>query len=602
MNITDIILTEEAREGFFPTPPDVAEKLLEGIEWTLIASILEPSAGKGDLVKAAIKARYEATGRYRDTGFEIDCVEIDPYLRQILKYNASDEAVKNLRIRLTALHNIGYSKMKKEEHREYEEIESELEMHQSADVRVVHDDFLTYRTEKQYSLILMNPPFADGDRHLLKALEMQKHGGRIACILNAETLRNPYTNTRKLLLRELARLDADIEYIDNGFSSAERKTDVSVAIIKVQIPAASHHSTIYERMEAAVKAEEAAMPEQKSIVFGDYIDRAIQHYRTEVAATMEFIREYRALCPLMTRSFKDGGVGSDPFLTLVVERDSVYSGLNVDKYMRLVRLKYWKALFDNPEFTKNMTSELRDRYHSDVQEFANYEFSRFNIEQLIMDINSKLTSGIQKAIIDLFEKLTYTHSWYPEYEVNRHYFNGWRTNEAHKIGKKSIIPTYGMFSDYAWEKKTSFKVSTAYKVISDIEKVFDYINGGAEDDGYNLNDRLELAAAEGKTRNIECKYFKIDLFKKGTTHIKYTNLELVEKLNIYAARNKNWLPPNYGKATYKGLSTEERAVVDGFHGDGTEGSGEKAYIEVLARKDYYLSDATRNVAALMPGA
>ena len=601
MNLTNIITTEEAREGFFPTPPDVAEKLLEDIDWTLVKSILEPSAGKGDLVKAAIKARYDATGRYRDTGFEIDCIEIDPYLRQILKFNASDEVVEDLRKRRIALHSISYSSMTKEEHRELDEIEAMLEMHQSASVRVVHDDFLTFRTEKQYSLILMNPPFADGDRHLLKALEMQKHGGRIACILNAETLRNPYTNIRKLLLRELERLDAEIEYIDNGFSSAERRTDVSVAIIKVHIPAVSYHSTIYERMEEAVKAEEAAAPEQRAIVFGDYIDRQITHYRTEVAATMEFIREYRALCPLMTRSFKDGGVGSDPILTLVVERDSDYSGLNVDKYMRLVRLKYWKSLFDNPEFTKNMTSELRDRYHSDVEQLANYEFSRFNIAQLIIEINANLVDGIQKAIMDLFEKLTFTHSWYPEYEVNKHYFSGWRTNEAHKIGKKSIIPTHGMFSDYSWTKET-FNVSTAYKVISDIEKVFDYLNGGAENDGYSLEERLKEAEAAGRTRNIECKYFKIDIFKKGTTHIKYTDLDMVEKLNIYAAQNKNWLPPNYGKATYKDMSKEERTVVDGFHGDGTEGSGEAAYIDVLARKDYYLSDSTRNMPALMAGA
>lgn len=43
-----------------------------------------------------------------------------------------------------------------------------------AGYRVVGDDFLTYSTMKQYDLIVMNPPFSNGDAHLLKALKMQQ--------------------------------------------------------------------------------------------------------------------------------------------------------------------------------------------------------------------------------------------------------------------------------------------------------------------------------------------------------------------------------------------------------------------------------------------
>ena len=57
----------------------------------------------------------------------------------------------------------------------------------------------------------MNPPFSNGDKHLLKALQMQEKGGNIVCLLNAETLRNPYTESRKELIRQLDKYDADIE-------------------------------------------------------------------------------------------------------------------------------------------------------------------------------------------------------------------------------------------------------------------------------------------------------------------------------------------------------------------------------------------------------
>lgn len=49
----------------------------------------------------------------------------------------------------------------------------------------------------------MNPPFSNGEQHLLKALELQKSGGHIICLLNAETLNNPFTLARKELLRVL---------------------------------------------------------------------------------------------------------------------------------------------------------------------------------------------------------------------------------------------------------------------------------------------------------------------------------------------------------------------------------------------------------------
>ena len=79
-------------------------------------------------------------------------------------------------------------------------------------------------------------------------------------------------------------------------------------------------------------------------------------------------------------------------------------------------------------------------------------------------------------------------------------------------------------------------------------------------------------------------------------------MKLVDKLNIYAAQNRKWLPPNYGKAGYTDMDASERAVVDSFHGDGTEGSGERAYAEVLARKDYYLAAPVPEMRLLQEGA
>ena len=116
---------------------------------------MEPSAGKGDIaeyVKEAIRCH-----RYRYDA-QIDCIEKDRQLRSLLEGKG---------------------------------------------FHVIHDDFLTYQGQFHYNLIIMNPPFADGDRHLMKALEIQKYVGSVLCILNAETIEHPYSNLRKALLQKL---------------------------------------------------------------------------------------------------------------------------------------------------------------------------------------------------------------------------------------------------------------------------------------------------------------------------------------------------------------------------------------------------------------
>ncbi len=447
----------------------------------------------------------------------------------------------------------------------------------------------------------MNPPFADGDKHLLKAIEMQKNGGSIICLLNAETIRNPYTLTRKVLVDKLQELNADIQYINDAFSSdAERKANVDVAIVRIHIEYEPEESTIWDQMKKAVAEEEIPDAEIHALVAGDYIEQAIQLYNTEVAATMKLVREYKALVPYMPRALNSSeSFEKMPIITLRVLDDSYLREFDINKYLRTVRLKYWTALFTNEQFTSRLTSKLRERFRNNVEHMANYEFSAFNIKQIMVEMNASMMDGVKKAIMDLFDKLTEEHSWYPECTKNVHYFNGWKTNKAHKIGKKCIIPTYGMFSSYSWDKG-SFNQSTAYNVISDIEKALDYLNADREEDGYDLNARLSWAHDSGRTRNIELKYFKVDFFKKGTTHIKFypESMKLVERLNIYAARERNWLPPSYGQKTYSNLQQEEKAVVDSFHGDGTDGSGQAAYTEILRQSAYYLTDPTQTIPAL----
>lgn len=93
---------------FYPTPAHLARKMLDKVNFKEVTTVLEPSAGKGDLIEIV----KQKEGGFYGYKFDIDAIEKDANLRHILN---------------------------------------------GKEYRTVHDDFLTYETFKQYDLIIMNP-------------------------------------------------------------------------------------------------------------------------------------------------------------------------------------------------------------------------------------------------------------------------------------------------------------------------------------------------------------------------------------------------------------------------------------------------------------
>lgn len=606
MSITEIITTEEAQQGFFPTPQAVAKKLLEGLNLWKYETILEPSAGKGNLVDTLSREffREQEYTPYRSEyrNIHVDCIEIDPYLRSILSYEFCGQKEKELAVEYSRLRD-------KDNHAGLDEGEKKMKDHlgyelsrlQHTDVHIIHDDFLTFDSRKSYDLILMNPPFANGDEHLLKAIEMQsRSGGDICCILNADTLRNLFSNRRRFLANKLQELGADVTFLTEAFTDAERKTDVDIAIVKLSIPEPKRNSNIYDRLRAAAEVEEAAYADVTDLTVADFMTRIVTHYNVEVDAGLTLIREYKALSPYILGSLAKDDRYNSPNLTLTVGTADRYTKLSENKFIELTRQKYWDALFSNKEFVGQLTSNLQEKYRKEVGKMSAYDFTLFNIQQVLTQMNAEMGQGIQETIVKLFDRMTEAHSWYPECQNNTHYFNGWKTNKVHKINSKVILPVNGMFSTYSWEKAKAFNLGNAEKVISDIEKVFDYLDGNMTA-SVDLHGVLERAHDSGQTKNIPCKYFDVTLYKKGTMHIRFRDHALLDRFNIYCCGKKGWLPPNYGRTAYADMNKEAQDVVDGFNGNGTQGSGAAAYAEIVKRNGYFLAEPGGQVLAL-PGA
>lgn len=517
---------------FYPTPEELVNKMLDGVNLNYVKTVLEPSAGKGDIVQG-----LKSHAKYQN--LDIDCVEINKDLRNCLK-------------------GAGY--------------------------RVVGDDFLTYSTMKQYDLIVMNPPFSNGDAHLLKALKVQqRYGGAVVALVNAETIRNPYTNLRKELVQMIENADGTVEYLEHAFLDAERQTDVEIALVKVKFQEPEHISSIMDKLQKEKAVEESDPEERQHLADNDFIKAIVDQYQMEIKAGCRLIEEYKAMQPYILSSFSQKNEKSMYDYNCVLNLKIGDQKASVNGFIKEVREKYWSTLFTNPKFTRKLTSNVLKEYRSKIHELRDVEFSVFNILEVKWDMMQNVAKGIERSIIDLFD--LFCSGWFSEdMGTTIHYYNGWKTNSAYKVNKKAIA-RFNAFSNY---DKHFDPIWSSYsydggcmKRLNDMEKCFNYLDNGRTDDGAGMGNILNNAVKNGQTRNIELKYFTVTFYKKGTCHIVFKDEELLKKFNLYGAQKKGWLPPSYGKKTYEEMEPEEKAVIEEFE-------GKAEYEKTLQNKDFYL--------------
>lgn len=523
-------------KDYYPTPPALAAELLAGlkidghsIEYAG-GPILEPSAGSGDLARAIEKAagiaynsngtrdKYRPGNDYLLEALQLDCIEQSAALRATLKENG---------------------------------------------FRVIHDDFLTFTPRAHYKAIIMNPPFSEGARHLLHALHIMERGGEVRCILNAETIRNPCTNERKELAALLNKYNARITYKQDAFTHATRKTAVEVALVSVTIPPAPPVSRIRLELNAETTQRYQSAPDLAALVSNDPITAAVERYNAAADGLSRLYEEYDGISSLFSLPKKQGD-SSAPAPCV-----SLNKGYN--DALRDLRGLFWEQLFDLPQIRDAMTLTMQNDYCKRLHELRDYDFSRYNILTVREEISRNIVSGIESEIIRLFDDWTNLH-YNSEYSKNVHYYNGWCTNEAYKIGKRVI------FRCNVWSYWSDRLCPThAVDQLANIEKTLHFLDAnGAAYNGDYLRADLKAAEDSFQTSKIQLHYFTVTFYKKGTCHIEFTNADVLKSFNIFASQKKGWLPPSYGKKTYHDMSTADRAVVDSFE-------GKDSYNDTMAR-------------------
>ncbi|OCG48557.1 DUF4942 domain-containing protein [Gilliamella sp. Bim3-2] len=507
---------------FYPTPSRLKSLMFSKIDTYKTRRILDPSAGKGDLLKL-----------FSSNQFELYAIEIDTNLQKILKQDG---------------------------------------------FRIVDSDFLTYNGIDKYDLIIMNPPFKNGEKHLLHALNFVVDG-QIVCILNAETIKNPYSNTRKDLIQRLNDLNAEIEYYQDMFIDAERSTCVEIALINIKI-----QNTV-EQLFNPKKFE----MDDNNIILEDRND-VKKHGTINIHELInDYNREKEQGIKAISNFFRDSyGLRSELQLSVRGEsshyNDGRYSATEykqaIQQYSRNLKKHYWETLIKLPKFEEKLTVETKEKFFKLINDYRDMEFNENNINILYEHLISLGTELIEQCIDKLFNKITRQHAYYSESKKNIYLYNGWKTNNGYKINKKFILPMHNPSTfDGGWRVQEE---------LSDIEKVFSFFNNGRKPEA-SIADIYNKWRHSHTDNHIENDLFKICFYKKGTAHFTVKDDALLRRFNVFVGKKRQWLPPDYAMKNYNDCNNEEKRVIDEFE-------GKKQYVSSL--NDPLLTNSNKSILML----
>jgi len=411
-------------------------------------------------------------------------------------------------------------------------------------INVVWDDFLTYETFKEYDFIVMNPPFSDGVDHLLKAIELienQINPCRIYSILNKQTLVNAYSSKRQDLLRKLNRYQADIEYVKDAFVYAERKTDVEVVLIRVNIsPMECSGESIYDRIPFKGVSSKSSSDLEKAL--STYVkDNEVADKLNDVE---RYVLEYEEACRVTKNAYKamekrerffsylrkvnKGEDVLDDKLPIFTSINTSAKDLNKD--LSRLRRGYWRLILDTDDFKEHLTSEGINQLNKRLSLAEEMEINITNVRMLMMAIGSNKTDMLIESIVSIFKRVTQHHM--NQYSTNIHYYNGWKTNDAYRINKKIIIPISHSF-DAWWDFSEDYeRINRRVRdFINDLVKSFQLIDP-------SFDNEFEVIS----NQEFENDLLRFKMFMNGNIHVWFNDMSALNKLNYICGQHFNWIP------------------------------------------------------------
>jgi len=481
---------------FYPTPQEVIDQMLLEVD-VRDKVVLEPSAGKGDIVTSLIEAGAK----------EVLACENDPNLLWT------------------------------------------LQMSQPADrFRLLKEDFLRVTREDvaHVDAIVANPPFSHAAEHIAHMWEIAPDGCTIVALCNEDSLEGNCSEKWEKV-RELLRDHGRKLTLHDAFASAERRTDVVVAMLTLRKGAAA--ADPFEGYFFSKEEDEAFGGSTAGLMPYNAVRDIVQRYVTACRLFNEVNRlshEINALAQYNEPAQDGQRMGYAPYLPIVFgarRTDDRYhtAEISFDTYRKELQKYYWGVIFHKLNLEKYSTSKLREQISRFVEQQQDMPFTMRNIYAVLDIVIQTNGQRMQEALVEAFEKIC---SYSAE---NSTAGEKWKTNADYMVNRRFIVPDIAAGEEYGYRNE-NVKISYyGHHMLDDVVKALCFVTGTRWEDTPSLDVFHKTRHEWGQW--YDWGFFRIKFFRKGTAHCEFLDEETWYRFNAEVARIKGWqLPKNTGKS------------------------------------------------------
>ena len=418
--------------------------------------------------------------------------------------------------------------------------------------RLVADDFLTVTSEQvsHVDMIVMNPPFSKGAEHILHAFEIAPPGCVVIALCNDDSVSEYHSYSRNKILYENIQLYGYTECLGKVFETAERKTSVEVALVKLYKEGTGEEEW-QDYMFSQQDEDVLNMNDTEGLVQHNVVREMVNRYMSAVKMFNEVMEMTQRIND--TARATDGKHDTPPIEFRAVEsRDGRATTVSREEYKKELKKYYWRTIFQMLKMGKYETQSLREQMNRFVEKQVNVPFTMGNIYRVLDMIVQTHGQRMHKALIEAFEHIC---SFSAE---NSTAGETWKTNANYMVNRKFIIPC--MCDGYDWEYTGTSAWSMAKKRVgreyvkvsgSSVEKMCDVCKALCYLTGRDYNEISSLPGGYGGQRAawntwFIWGFFRCKAFKKGTMHFEFLDEDVWYKFNAEVAKTKGWTLPKKG--------------------------------------------------------
>lgn len=269
-----------------------------------------------------------------------------------------------------------------------------------------------------------------------------------------------------------------------------------------------------------MQTEPNVLTEHNELILSTSIERVVAGRDSALKQIEQLIEQLDAISRLTSEI--GGGTAQDWAMKPGHRYDSWLTE-KADKVMpavtRNIDSSIWRDLMLKSGMMALMDAQARDQWHKNLEEGDLPAISEANILSTFEQLHLNKTEVFERGIINVFKGL----SW------------DYKTNSPCSFGKKIIINNlvthnrWGFSLNWGWRRDQ----------LADLERMLFLLDGKPiPDNRGDISIRFVEHIRDNPAKNAyEDEYFSIRYFQKGTAHLTFKRLELIEMMNDIIAKH-----------------------------------------------------------------